>query len=178
MSNPLTGTVTFAIDGMAQTPVNLVNGVATFTTMTLAAGMHTVTATYSGDANFTTSTATLNETVQGIKDVTGLVMVKRIQKNKFNGMRQKFQVTNMSGAAIDGPLYLVLDGLTRGIKLMNATGVSKTHVMPGDPFVMLTMNTLPAGQSVTITLMFSARKNRMGMGVNFNTFVLAGPGVV
>jgi hypothetical protein len=178
MSNPVTGTVTFAIDGMAQPPVMLVNSVATFNAMTLTAGMHTITATYNGDANFTTSMASLNETVQGIRDVTRLVMVQRIQRNKFNGTMCKLQVTNMSGASIDGPLYLLLDGLTRGIKLMNATGLSKTHVTPGDPFVLLTMNPLQAGKSVTVTLMFSAKRNRMGMGINFNTFVLAGPGVV
>src|SRR5262249_48076737 len=50
-----TGTVTFTIDGQAQTPVPLsvVGGVdqAQFTTSTLTAGQHSVTAVYSGDAN-------------------------------------------------------------------------------------------------------------------------------
>ena len=48
-----TGTVTFTIDGQAQTPVTLAlvggSDQAQFTTSTLAAGSHTVSAAYSGD---------------------------------------------------------------------------------------------------------------------------------
>ena len=57
-----TGTVTFSIDGVDQTPPNLsvVGGKeqATFTTSTLTIAAHAIGATYSGDANFLTSTAT------------------------------------------------------------------------------------------------------------------------
>jgi autotransporter-associated beta strand protein len=56
-----TGTVTFYIGGVAQTPVNLttVNGVtkATFTTKALPLGGTSVYAVYSGDSNETTSTS-------------------------------------------------------------------------------------------------------------------------
>ena len=58
-----TGTVTFTIDGQAQTPVPLsvVGGVdeAQFVTSTLAAGQHTVTAAYSGDTNVSPSSGSL-----------------------------------------------------------------------------------------------------------------------
>ena len=58
-----TGTVTFTIDGQAQTPVPLsvVGGVdeAQFTTSTLAAGPHSVTAAYSGDTNVSASSGSL-----------------------------------------------------------------------------------------------------------------------
>jgi Bacterial Ig-like domain (group 3) len=46
-----TGTVTFTVDGAAGSPATLSGSMATFTTATLAAGSHTVTATYSGDLN-------------------------------------------------------------------------------------------------------------------------------
>jgi parallel beta-helix repeat protein/predicted outer membrane repeat protein len=49
-SNPLLGTVTFGVDGIAQTTVSLVNGVATFTTATLSPGGHTVFGIYNGFA--------------------------------------------------------------------------------------------------------------------------------
>ncbi len=58
-----TGTVTFTIDGHAQTPVTL--GVvgdsdeAQFTTSTLSAGAHTVSASYSGDSNVSASSGSL-----------------------------------------------------------------------------------------------------------------------
>ena len=58
-----TGTVTFTIDGQAQTPVTLAvvggNDQAQFTTSTLAAGSHTVSAAYSGDANVSASSGSL-----------------------------------------------------------------------------------------------------------------------
>jgi large repetitive protein len=54
-----TGTVTFTIDGVAQPPLILTSGKAvTFKTNTLAAGTHTITATYSGDADYIASTST------------------------------------------------------------------------------------------------------------------------
>jgi CSLREA domain-containing protein len=59
-TGPLTGTVQFKIDGAnSGNPVNLSNGVATLTTAALTAGTHSVSADYSGDANFLPSSATL-----------------------------------------------------------------------------------------------------------------------
>jgi hypothetical protein len=58
-----TGTVTFTIDGQAQTPVPLAvvggNDEAQFTTSTLLAGAHSVTASYSGDTNVSPSSGSL-----------------------------------------------------------------------------------------------------------------------
>ena len=58
-----TGTMTFTIDGQAQTPVALavVGGMdeARFLTLTLAAGAHSVTAAYSGNANVSGSSGSL-----------------------------------------------------------------------------------------------------------------------
>ncbi|HET6891147.1 MAG TPA: Calx-beta domain-containing protein [Pyrinomonadaceae bacterium] len=55
-----TGTVQFKIDGSnAGSPVSLSGGVATLTTSALTAGIHSVTADYSGDTNFLPSTGTL-----------------------------------------------------------------------------------------------------------------------
>jgi CSLREA domain-containing protein len=58
-TGPLTGTVQFRIDGSNTSPVTLSGGVATFTTAALAAGTHSVSAAYSGDANFLASNGTL-----------------------------------------------------------------------------------------------------------------------
>jgi CSLREA domain-containing protein len=58
-----TGTVTFTIDGQAQTPVPLAlvgtSDEAVFTTSTLSAGSHTVSASYSGDSHVSSSTGSL-----------------------------------------------------------------------------------------------------------------------
>jgi hypothetical protein len=177
------GSVTFSIDGVPQPPVALVNGVASITLPSLPPGQHTVTAAYGGDVTFAASRTSLSETVQGLRDVTGLVKLTRVvlpgkhgKKGKFNPLAQTIQVTNVSGAPITGPVYLVLDRLTKGVTLKNAAGVSQTHVTPGDPFVVATMTDLGAGQSVLVTLLFTTTSKKPQ--VQFDTFVLAGPGVV
>jgi hypothetical protein len=193
-SNAPQGAVTFSIDGVPQAPVALVNGVASLTLATLPFGPHSVTASYSGDVNFSSSSSAVGETVTGLQDVTRLVSVTPVTPRqamhgkkgkmkrahgKMNPPQQTLRVTNISGAAIGGPLYLVLDRLTGGVKLANASGFSQTHITPGDPFVVLTQGLLGAGQSVTVTLNFTAAMKKMIVKqVNFNTFVLAGPGTV
>jgi sugar lactone lactonase YvrE len=59
-----TGTVTFLDGTSALGSGSLTNGVAAMTTSTLRAGQHSITAVYSGDANFTTATTSaLSESV-------------------------------------------------------------------------------------------------------------------
>jgi hypothetical protein len=68
-----TGTVTFTVDGVAQPNVTLSNGQATFSSSTLGIGSHTVTVTYNGDGNFTTSSsAGLSETVSKASSSTAV----------------------------------------------------------------------------------------------------------
>jgi len=71
-----TGTVTFTIDGVVQAPITMNGGKSiTFKTTTLTAGTHTITATYSGDSNYTSSTSSpLTETVATTTDVTTQVI--------------------------------------------------------------------------------------------------------
>jgi Bacterial Ig-like domain (group 3)/Fibronectin type III domain len=59
-----TGTITFTIDGTAQSPITLASGKAALRISTLTTGTHTVTATYSGDTNYAASTSSaLTQTV-------------------------------------------------------------------------------------------------------------------
>jgi hypothetical protein len=68
------GTVTFTIDGTAQTPVSLSGGQATLTTATLHAGRHIVSAAYDGDDNFNGSASSaLREIVTKAQSLTTLV---------------------------------------------------------------------------------------------------------
>jgi hypothetical protein len=180
------GAVTFSVNGAPQTSVPVVNGIATLTLTTLPPGTHMVTAAYGGDANFTSSTAAVSETVQGLQDVTGMVRVTPVsqrpnrngRRRKANPLMQTLQIRNVGSSTIAGPVYLVLDGLTGGVRLLNATGVSQTQVRPGDPFVSLGMGPLGAGQSVTVNLLFTARNPNKLRAVNFTPFVVAGPGTV
>jgi FtsP/CotA-like multicopper oxidase with cupredoxin domain len=68
-----TSSVLFTVDGAtAASPVLDANGVARFTISTLAAGTHTVTAAYSGDAIFAKSSATVTQTVNRYDSVITL----------------------------------------------------------------------------------------------------------
>lgn len=60
-----TGTVTFFLDGVAVSPVSVLqpNGIATSTLPTAAAGNHTITASYSGDANFEPSQGSVTQVI-------------------------------------------------------------------------------------------------------------------
>jgi hypothetical protein len=59
----VTGNVAFMDGTTTLGSRTLSSGVAKFTTSTLATGTHTITATYNGNANFSTSSATLTQTV-------------------------------------------------------------------------------------------------------------------
>jgi hypothetical protein len=58
-----TGTVTFYDGTTLVKTVDLSKGLAKFATSTLASGIHTITATYSGGTSFDTSSAALTQTV-------------------------------------------------------------------------------------------------------------------
>jgi hypothetical protein len=79
--NPLTGTVTFSIDGVALATVPLVNGSATQTITptptTLMPGNHTLSATYNGSALFTPSTATQTVVAPNLPNLTTTLKRKR-----------------------------------------------------------------------------------------------------
>ncbi len=124
------------------------------------------------------------QAVAGIQDVTHSVLLIPIPQrvrhgHKANPRLQMFLVVNASGATLNGPVYLVLDRLTRGTALVGATGLSQSHVTPGDPVLLLTPGPLPAGGAASAVLVFAP----VGHGhtvhtVDFVPAVLAGAGVV
>jgi hypothetical protein len=62
-----TGSVTFAVDGVSQTPAaTLAGGIATFTDSTLIVGNHRITAIYAGDVNFGPSDNSLTPAIQAV----------------------------------------------------------------------------------------------------------------
>lgn len=58
ISGTPTGSITFTDGTTVLATVTLASGVATYTTSSLTAGSHSITATYSGDTNYATSTST------------------------------------------------------------------------------------------------------------------------
>jgi FtsP/CotA-like multicopper oxidase with cupredoxin domain len=104
-----TGTVTFRIDGVAiASPPTLVGGKATYTTAGLAAGPHTVAATYNGDLNFVTSTsAGITQTVN--KRATTSVVTSSLNPS-FVGDSVTFTAT-VGPALATGTVTFRIDGV-------------------------------------------------------------------
>jgi len=67
--------------------------------------------------------------------------------NKYSA---SITLTNNSGAAVSGPVQLVLEGLPGGVTLDNASGLRN-----GSPYVTLKDAAIPAGASVTVPLTYS-----------------------
>jgi hypothetical protein len=69
-----TGTVTFLDDGVSIGSATLSNGSSTFVTSSLSVSAHTITASYSGDANFNASiSAAITQTVNPANTTTSVV---------------------------------------------------------------------------------------------------------
>jgi hypothetical protein len=145
-----TGTVTFTIDGVAQTAVALTpmgsNAQASFTTAALATGSHSVVALYSGDPNFASSTSpALTEVVQ---PATAPPRVVSLQRFGFHAMPTKLVLTFSSALdparAMNVAEYQVV-ALLRGRK-------GRLRVGPSVPVVQASYTAGALTSMVTLSL--------------------------
>jgi hypothetical protein len=86
---------------------------------------------------------------------------------------------NTASQGINGPIYLVISGITPStVAFANASGVS----VEGSPYIMVTANTLAAGQAVTAKVAFSnpsrARFNFTGTAYHANLVLPKHPTIV
>ena len=148
-------------------------GKATFTTTKLPLGSHNLTAVFLGSRDFNTSTSTgVTEVVRA--DVTSqLSITLGPVKRKGRRFLQHDTILN-NGATLAGPLVLVLTNLTKGTKLVNASGTTMTVPSPGNPFFIIPLGAsgqLASGASVGVDLIFTAASARR---VRYTPIVLAG----
>lgn len=90
------------------------------------------------------------------------VSVDRVN-NKFSAT---VTLTNTSGAAINGPVHLLLTGLTDGVTLDNPSGV-----VGNEPYVTVNNATIPVGAKITFKVVFSNPARR---GIGFVSKILSG----
>ena len=126
--------MTFTIDGVAQSPVSLavVGGSdrAQFTTSTLTAGSHTISATYSGDAKVNPSSAgPLTQTVNNKVLAATTTVLKATPNPSAFGQTVVFTATvTPSGGGSPSGVVTFLDGTTRiGQGQVGAGGVATLH---------------------------------------------------
>lgn len=95
-----------------------------------------------------------------VRDVTSQVAVHPggfLYNRSTHQFVQTVTVTN-NGPAIAGPIALVLDDLTSGVTLANASGSTSATSPAGQPSINLPLGstgTLGAGQAVTVQLVFT-----------------------
>jgi hypothetical protein len=140
-----TGTVTFSIDGLPQSPVQLsiVGGVdeAVFTTSTLSAGSHTVSASYSGDANVSASSGSLpieTVTAPGLHATTTTLAASRNPSTVGQGVTFT-AIVSPGGSAGNptGSVIFTIDGVSQAPVSL--------HVVKGSDEATLSLASLAAG---------------------------------
>jgi hypothetical protein len=157
-----TGTVTF-MDGTAVLgSAALSNGIAAYTSSSLAVGSHIITASYSGDANFLPTTASLTEVVQ---DFTLAVASSSSssQTVQRGGAVTYSLLLNPSGIALPAAMTLAVSGLPPGATAVfspstiaagaGATPVTLTVQIPTDLAEHRRERTLGGVGSLTFALL-------------------------
>ena len=111
-----TGSVTFVVDGVAVGTVPLVNGAASFSATGLAAGPHSVIASYSGDGNFAASASAI-ATANVSPAATATTVAVPANPVAF-GQPVPLSVTvapsTLSGVAATGSVTFFIDGVAVG----------------------------------------------------------------
>ena len=140
------GTVTFVVDGVQTSTQTLVGGSASISTSLLGSGGHTVTATYSGDASFNQSAATISYNVAcgttitgnhvGTIVVTGSVCVVNAQITGGITVQpggsvdvENSTLTGSINASSSGPIRVCSSTISGAVTVNGATA----PVMIGDP---------------------------------------------
>jgi hypothetical protein len=121
-----TGTVTFLDGTNVVTNATVVNGVATGTYLAPAAGVHTMTANYSGDGNFLPSgSSVLSTTVSAIPDFT--VGVPSPSQSVQGGLIANYTVIVTGQGAFSGAVSLGTSGVPAGATV----NFSPAQLIPG-----------------------------------------------
>jgi len=125
--NPLsgpTGTVQFSDGVNLLGTVALSGGTASLTTSALAVGSHFITATYSGDTNFTGSTsAPLTQSVSATTIGTTTAVTSSLNPSAF-GQQVTFSATVSPPSGATGTVTFMDGGSTLGTSALNASGVA------------------------------------------------------
>src|ERR1043166_1060934 len=128
-----TGSVTFSIDGTAQTPASVnASGIATFSTTALSVGNHTITAAYGGDGNFNTSDSTATPVTQTVNQASTTTAVSSSVNPSVFGQSVTFtgtvSVVSPGAGPRTGTLAFSVDGAPQTPVGINAAGIGTLAV--------------------------------------------------
>jgi hypothetical protein len=118
-----TGTVTFTIDGTAESPVTLTNGAATTTTSFSTGGAHTIIAAYSGDTNYyasTSATTTINVGASGTAATTTTLAANPTSVALYGALTLTATVQSSTAGTVAGTVTFTISGTTVGTASVTA----------------------------------------------------------
>ena len=150
-----TGTVQFYVDGVAYgSPRSVVGGAATLVLNRLAAGDHTVTATYSGAASFQASTAAgLTETILPARADLAVAMTADRTAVAVGGLVTYTVTVTNAGPSLTGG-FVLTDAIPAGAAFVSAAASVGTIGLSGG--ALIGHLGLAAGGSVTYTVVLRA----------------------
>lgn len=135
----------------------------------LTAGSHSLQARAVDAAGNVGSSTPLSFNVSHLQDVSAGLR-QSISGLVYNRLTQLYSgsitLSNISGAAISGPLQLKIQGLPAGVSLANASG---SH--GGAPFITLPTTSLAAGASLSVPLSIS---NPARLGLSYSASIFSG----
>jgi hypothetical protein len=137
LSTAPTGTVTFTVDGAAQTPVTLSTAspfTASLKTDFAASGTHIVSATYSGDSTYTQSSSTsVTVTVvsQGTQPTTTALAANPTTFALGSSVTFTATITGATAGTLTGPVTFTTGGVTIGTvkQVTLATSTTATAIL-------------------------------------------------
>lgn len=183
-----TGIVTFTDTTTSQTLaiLTLSGGSASFTISSLAAGSHNIQASYGGDPNFNTSTASLTQTVNKAATSTGLVSslnpsvsgqsvtftakVSSTGGTPTGSITFTDQTTNQTLGTIqlaNRQAVLTISTLAPGTHMIQASYSGDTNFAASSTTLSQTVNKA----AVTLSLVSSANPSQAGQSVTFTATV-------
>jgi pectin methylesterase-like acyl-CoA thioesterase len=161
-----TGTIMFSVDGTGSSPVAVAQGTASLPLAVLNAGIHTITAAYSGDINFTASTA--NSVTLNITQASTAVSLISSASSTVLGSSVTFtaSVTPSSGSGPTGVVQFMLGARAFGSPVPLSGGAAT-----------LTTSALPSGTD-SVTAVYSGDTNFTGSTSSPVTVIVLIPSVI
>src|SRR6266446_3461640 len=162
-SSPPTGSVTFSVFGSPVGTVAVSNSQAQFTIPSLGVGTISINATYGGDSNYATSSATILETVNAVSTSTSLTsssptVVQGLQVT----FTAKITPAQMGAALPSGTVYFTANGIEFG------------NIVVAGSQAQATTNFVTPG-SVQIQVNYSGDANYTGSSASFTETVTPPP---
>jgi hypothetical protein len=116
-----------------------------------------------GESFAVLKTAAYGDALRGVAYIPGLAITSTgFVRDRRSGLyTQQVTLTNSTGAAIAGPVNLVLDSLSANATLANASGTTANNPPLGSPYLVVpgTGSGMAMGASATVTLQFSNPTN-------------------